>query len=201
MSYTIFFDFETGGLLPTHPPIQLASIVMKDEDWSEVASFQAKLQFEESTADPEALKMNHYDRDLWQREAIPAPQALSRFVAYAKPFLCIQMTSKSGSPYSVGKLAGHNALTFDLPILKRLFGSSFFPFSYHVKDTLQRALWFYDEHPEITRPANLKLTTLADSLGVPTDSAHDALTDCRLSAAIARAFWVAERAGFQVAGA
>ncbi len=195
MSYTIFFDTETGGVEPRHPTIQLAAVVVEDGTWNEVASFERKIEFDESTADPEALMMNHYSADAWQ-DAVSVIRAPAEFANFAKPYLSIQMISKrTGAPYFVGKLAGHNALLFDLPRLRQLFGNGFFPFSYHVKDTLQRAMWFFDEHPEITRPESLKLSTLCSHFGIPTDGAHDALFDVRLSVSLARSIAMAEKKG------
>lgn len=189
MSYSIFFDFESGGLESRHPSIQLAAIAVNDSDWSEVDHFERKIKFNEPDADPEALRINHYDRQTWQREAIMPTRVCFEFAKWSEPYRCIQMISKrTGQPYLVGKLAGHNALAFDLPRLRELFGASFFPFSYHVKDTLQRALFFFDENPHIARPESLKLTTLCSALGINCDGAHDALTDVRLSAALARKF-------------
>jgi DNA polymerase III epsilon subunit-like protein len=187
MMYTLFFDLETGGLELRHPVIQMAAIAIREDDWQEVGTFERKLSFDEALADQKALEMNHYDREQWQREAIHPDQAVRDFAKWCAPFRCIEMTSKAGSPYSVAKLAGHNIVAFDLPRLRALFGSQFFPFSYHAKDTLQRALWYFDEHPEVKRPASLKQGVLCEAFGIPVDGAHDALTDVRMAAALARA--------------
>jgi DNA polymerase III epsilon subunit-like protein len=190
MPYTIFFDLETGGVEPQHPTIQLAAVVIDESSWQEVASFERKISFIEADAQPEALAMNHYDAAVWAKESVSPTRAAYEFAAFCKPYLCIQMISKrTGAPYMVGKLAGHNALIFDLPRLRQLFGTSFFPFSYHVKDTLQRALWFFDEHPAIQRPENLKLGTLCEAFGIKTNGSHEALTDVRLAAALAKKFY------------
>jgi DNA polymerase III epsilon subunit-like protein len=193
MSYTTFFDTETGGVSPAHPTIQLAAVAIDDATWEEVSSFERKICFNEADCDPEALRLNHYNAAVWANEAKPADRVAAQFAFWAKPYLCIEMVSKAGNPYSVGKLAGHNALTFDLPRLRGMFGQMFFPFSYHVKDTLQRAMWFFDEHPDLKRPANLKLGTLCSHFQIPIDEgAHDALVDVRLSAALAKAIRDAE---------
>jgi DNA polymerase III epsilon subunit-like protein len=193
--FTIYFDLETGGVMPQHPSIQLAAVAISDADGSELGSFERKLLFNEAACDQEALKINHYDADAWKKNAVPINRAASDFAAFAKPYACVEMVSKrTGNPYGVAKLAGHNAVSFDLPRLRDMFGTQFFPFSYHVKDTLQRAIWYFDEHPEIKRPENLKLGTLATFFGVPVDeSSHDALVDVRLSAGIAAAIKAAER--------
>lgn len=193
MSYTIFFDTETGGVQPHHPTIQLAAIAVEDGTWNEVAAFECKLQFKPSDCDFEALKINHYNIEDWKEAVLPG-MAVMRFGKWCEPYRSIQMMSKrTNKPYSVGKLAGHNAATFDLPRLRGMFGENFFPFSYHVKDTLQRALWFFDEHPELKRPESLKLSVLCEHFGICIAGAHDALADVRMSAAIARAFAEAER--------
>lgn len=192
MPYTIFFDLETGGVEPKHPTIQLAAVVIDDSTGAERATFERKIKFDDQAADPEALKLNHYSPEAW-KDAIPDGSAAAQFAKFCEPYRSIEMVSKrTGVPYSVAKLAGHNALTFDLPRLRALFGASFFPFSYHVKDTLQRALWYFDEHPEVARPMSLKLSVLCEHFGICVDGAHDALADVRMAAALARAFKEAE---------
>jgi DNA polymerase III epsilon subunit-like protein len=183
---TIYFDFETGGLNPEHPSIQLAAVAIHDETGEELATFECKIAFDEGMADPEALRLNHYSKELWANAVTPAVVA-ARFSKFIDPHRTIEMISKrTGSGYSVAKLAGYNALTFDLPRLRQLYGPQFFPCSYHVRDVLQRAMWWFDEHPEVTRPANLKLGTVCEFFGIATDGAHEALTDVRLTVALAR---------------
>lgn len=187
MSATIYFDLETGGLLPSHPNIQLAAIAVDDASGEELSGFERKLKFDESSADPEALKINGYTRDAWA-DSVSVGLAMAQFVKWSEPYRCIQMVSKrTNKPYSVGKLAGHNVSTFDLPRLRQMFGESFFPFSHHCKDTLQRALWYFDENPQVERPESLKLSVLCEFFGINTDGAHDALADVRMSAALAAA--------------
>jgi DNA polymerase III epsilon subunit-like protein len=192
---TIFFDVETGGTQPQHPTIQLAAVAIDDESWKELDSFQVKIQFDPATCDPEALKMNHYDPEVWAATAKSRSAIAGLFSRWSQPYLCVQMESKRkpGVKFWVASLAGHNAQTFDLPRLQELFAGTFFPFSYHVRDTLQRAMWFYHEHPELTRPESLKLSVLAQAFGIDATGAHDALTDVRLSVQIARFFADFER--------
>lgn len=181
--YTIYFDLETGGLQPTHPTIQLAAVAV-DEAFREVAAFETKIRFDAALADPEALALNHYDPAQWANAVHPgrAAQLLSE---WAQPYLSLPMVSKTGTPYQIGRLAGYNALTFDLPRLQRMFQGQFFPFSYHVRDVLQFVLWAMDGMA--TKPENLKLTTVAAWLGLPTDGAHDALADARMAVRVAAA--------------
>ena len=183
--HTVFFDLETGGVEPKHPTIQIAAIAV-DAMGDEVAHFEQKIAFRKDDADHEALKLNHYDPAAWTNAVTPA-RAAGLFAGFVKPYSSVQMISKrTGEPYKVARLAGYNALTFDLPRLKALFGSEFFPCSYLVRDVLQRVLFYFDERPMVAQPENFKLSTIAEYFHLSTDGAHDALADARLSAAIAR---------------
>ena len=54
-------------------------------------------------------------------------------------------------------------------------------------DTLQRALWYFQENPEVAQPENHQLSTLAAYFGVEVGKAHDALDDCKATVGIYRA--------------
>lgn len=180
----VHFDFETAGLTPAHPSIQLAAIAVTDDQ--EVGSFEQKISFDVSQADHEALAMNHYTAEEWAEACLPGV-ASARFAAWLRPYCTEPRVSKGGNPYSVALLAGYNALTFDYPRLRQLFGTQFLPCDVRVRDVLQRALFWFDEHPDAPKPANYKLATVASAFGLETDGAHDALADCRLAWSVARA--------------
>ncbi len=185
-TYTVYFDTETGGVLPTHPTIQLAAIAVDDETLEEVADFEAKIAFNEDDADPEALKINHYDASLWVG-AFSAHDVAKLFAMWVRPYSSLQMMSKrTQKPYNVAKLAGYNALTFDLPRLRAMFGESFFPCSYMVRDVLQRMMFYFYEHPSLWKPENMKLSTVCAYFEIDPTGAHDALQDARMAAALIR---------------
>jgi DNA polymerase III epsilon subunit-like protein len=181
---TVFFDFETGGIRDDQPNIQLAAIAV-DQNFRELASFEEKIQFDEASADPQALAINYYDRDKWT-QAKPPAEVARLFAQWLRPFSCVEKISKAGKPYSVARLAGHNAAVFDGPRLRRMFEEArlFCPTELHVRDTLQRALWYCDEKG--IEPDSFRLTALCKRFGIPGDGAHDALTDVRLAIAVAR---------------
>lgn len=184
MSTTIFFDFETGGVLPKQPSIQLAAIAVDDGSGNEIEAFEQKIAFDLAACDPEALKINGWNADAWKDAVSPAMTA-ARFARFIEAHKCIQMTSKkSGRPYQVAKGAGYNAATFDWPRLRELFGESFLPVSYHIRDVLQRVIFYFDENGN--PPADFKLTTVCKHFGIDPTGAHDALTDVRLTAALYR---------------
>lgn len=185
---TIYFDYETGGVEPAHPNIQLAAVAINDRTGEELASFERKIQFDEAQADPRALEINHYDPAVWAAEAQPLEHVVRGFSTFLHAFRSIRKVSeRTGNPYMVARLAGHNAAAFDAPRLQadfRRFGV-FLAADYLVKDTLQLALWVFDRATH--KPENFKLSTLAAFLGIDATGAHDALTDVRLCAQVARA--------------
>lgn len=186
MSATIFFDFETAGLEPHHPSIQLGAIAIDDQTGTELGAFEVNLKFQVSAADPEALAMNHYSADAWNNAVYPV-EAARRMAQFCDPYRCVEMVSRrSGQSYTVAKLAGYNAITFDMPRLRQLFDGQFFPFSYHVRDILQRVLFYFDEHPEEPKPSSLKLDTVCAYFGIEIGNIHNAVSDSRLTAALAR---------------
>lgn len=179
---TAYFDFETGGVTLEHPSIQLAAIAV-DDAGVELGSFEQKIKFNEADCDPEALRLNRYTAEAW-KDAVTPPVCASRFAAWLRPYSAIEKVSKAGNPYAVARGAGYNAVAFDRPRLRALFGTQFCPMDYLVRDVLQRVFFYADENGEA--PENFKLPTVAAWLGIPTEGAHDALFDVRLCAEVYR---------------
>lgn len=175
---TVYFDTETGGVQPQHPTIQLAAIAV--ENGREVSPFEQNIAFSPMECDQEALALNHCTPEAWA-DAVAPRVAASRFAAWLRPYQSVTLMSKrTGQPYTVAQLAGYNAVKFDEPRLRELFGALFCPWSYLVRDVLQRVLFYFDESGE-TAPENFKLTTVAEHFGIPTEGAHGALADARMA--------------------
>ncbi len=177
----VFFDLETGGLDWTkHPIIQIAAIAV-DADLAPIESFQCKVKFPVADADAQALSINHYDLDVWDKEGVAAFGAVQMFARFLLRHASITRASKAGNPYSIAQLAGHNAASFDIHFLTAFFkrNNAFLPASYRVLDTLQRAAWHFHENGG--EPEDLKLQTLAKHFGVEPAKAHDALDDVRVT--------------------
>lgn len=186
MTKLIVFDFETGGVAEHHPNIQLAAVAV-DAGWNEIECFQRKIQFDVTAAQPEALAINHYDAAVWEREAVPESQVVGEFGAFLNRHRSIEMTSKqTGKPYSVARVAGYNAATFDGPRLRQMFArhDAFLPAHPQVLCVMQRALWWLDETGESID--SLKLGNVCKRFGIEFPDAHDALADCRATVALAR---------------
>lgn len=185
----VFFDTETGGVEPSRPTIQLAAVAMDDALRQELGVFEAKIRFDEAACDAKALEINGYKPEAW-KEARDEAFVLRDFAAFLKSHATVKMISKAGKAYFIARLAGHNVSSFDCPRLKDAFAryDMFLPGTvYQPLDTYQRALWWFHEHG-VRPPENHRLGTLAAHFRLigPTGPLHDALVDCRLSAALAR---------------
>lgn len=180
---TVYFDYETGGIEPHHPNISLAAVAMRDG--IEIDSLHFRIQFDESLAQPEALAINHYDKALWEAEAISEQVATKRFADFLSRYKSLTLTSaRTGRPYNVARLAGYNSASFDGPRANAMFDrhGMFPPFRRPTLDVLQLVLQHFDANG--ISLVNNKLSTVAEFFGIPTDNAHDALADCRMTAAI-----------------
>jgi DNA polymerase III epsilon subunit-like protein len=179
----VIFDLETGGVEPRHPDIQLAALVVDGD--REVGAFHARIIFDVAACDPEALKMNSYDAELWKAEALPEHVVIAQFARFLDPYRSIERVSKrTGRPYTIAKLAGHNAQRFDGPRLRAMFErhDRFLPAdTYGVLDTWQRALWWFHE-TGAAPPKSFKLPDLCQYFGIEVpEGVHDARADVALT--------------------
>lgn len=182
----VFFDVETSGLDPNvHEVIQLAAIAVEADGLGEIERFEAKVQFDVSKASPEALEINSYNVEAW-RSAKPRPMVVGQFSNFLRQHSTVQQISRrTGRPYNVAQLAGHNVASFDIAFLRAMFGSEFCPIRFIPLDTLQLASWAMHWHPN--PPSDLKLGTLAQFFEIPFDGeAHDALADVAVTVEVAK---------------
>jgi DNA polymerase III epsilon subunit-like protein len=182
----VYFDSETPSLKPDSGFIQLAAVAVAT-DWTELETFEVKIKFDEAQADPQALKMNHYEPFVWARDAISEATALQDFASFLNRHRSIEMISKrTGKPYSVARLAGHNAATFDGPRLFDAFRryDMFCPAHPQVLCTLQLCAWWCIAKGKSL--PSLKLTEVAKYFEISPVEAHDALIDVRLAISVSR---------------
>lgn len=185
----VFFDLETGGLEHTAPVIQIAAAAYRLPAWSEVETFERKVQFSESLCSIEALEINSYDAQAWEREAVPEVKAVQDFASFLEPFKTVPRVSRAGRTYRVARLGGHNVASFDISRLLAMGKRHgvFVPVDlYAPLDTRFGAAWYFARTGE-DPPASFKLSDLAQHFGASVEGAHDALVDVRLSAYVARA--------------
>lgn len=176
----VFLDLETAGTNPErHPIIQVAALAV-DESLSPVEAFEAKLAFDLRKANRQSLRKNHYHPGTWALEQ-KSPAAAARDLAdFLRRHASLPKLSAKGSRYHVAQLVAHNA-EFDAPFLWEWFRrlDLYLPAHPKVLCTLQRALWYFAERPELERPKDFKLATLCDYFGVSfhAAAAHEALAD------------------------
>lgn len=183
----VVFDLETGGVEDHHPNIQIAAVAL-DAEWNERDTFEQKILFDELLADPEALELNSYDRDVWSGFGVPEHRAMALFCKWLDAHKSIdKVSARTGNSYRVARLCGHNASRFDFPRLHDACRSAglFLPADFHVLDTLQACAWNFHRCREW--PNSLKLTVVCQHFGIEVGDAHDALADCRMTAKLAKA--------------
>ncbi len=160
-----FVDLETTGINPfTHEIIEIGCLVAKQNDngeWVTVEEFEFKVKPEHiETAQPEALRINHYDESAWmfahtQEQAL---QALSQ-----KCDGCV--------------MVGQN-VSFDYAFLAAKFGKYNIkdPFFYAKLDTISLAYMRFRKDATMT---SFTLRELCERLGIKNEKAHSALADIR----------------------
>lgn len=171
----IFFDIETGGLDIGDPIIQIAAAVVQTENWQVVGQREWKCLFDEKQADPQALSMNHYDPDVWAREAVELDLAMTEFNQLCKHRADVSKISIAGRPYYVAQLAGYNTEKFDMPRMQHYFSQTgqFFSANLWTYDVLQLCRWKLLHRTDIP---DHKLPTLCEKFGIE-HNAHDAMGD------------------------
>ena len=186
----VFVDLEAAGLEHTRPIIQIAAIAASSDALCERESIEIKIRFDTKKANPAALIKNSYSQELWDAEAIEPHEAAKRFAAFLRRHATFDMVSQAGRPYQLAQLAAHNA-NFDGPFLRAWYQriGQFCPARYQVLCTLQRSLWWFDEHRLETPPKDFKLQTLCEYFEVPLsdDEAHDAMADVRATLGLYKA--------------
>lgn len=182
----VFFDLETGGLLHNQPIIQIGAIAV-DTNWHELETFEKKLIFKPEECDAIALEKNHYTPEAWIA-AIEPYVAFKEFGQMLDRHRSVEMISKSGKPYKVARIGGHNIVGFDIERIKKRFKEQglFFPVELRTAlDTWYGAVWYFERTGE--SPEDYKLSGgLAKHFGIDTTNAHDALADVRISIELAK---------------
>lgn len=190
MTQMVMFDIETSGTKQdVHAIIQIAAIPFDSETIEPNGEpFERKIRFKLSNADPKALEINSYNKEIWDKEAVFPKDALLDFIAFLDKNATAHI-SNAGKSYQAANLAGHNIAKFDEPWLRAWatrLGKSYIPASYHVIDTRMMAnemsIFRNLDYP------NLRLEGLAEYYGLlDEEQSHDALDDVRLNIRVLKA--------------
>lgn len=186
-SRLVVLDLETSGLDEArHEVIQFAAIAV-DGEWRELECIEMKVDFDEAAADEKALALNGYDREVWRKESLRPPIARGRIADFLRRHATLEKVSRSGKPYTVARVCGHNASTFDGRFLAAWFKRSeqFLPAAcFEALDTLALARWASFVTPP--GPKDHKLGSLCEWLGIVHGGEHEALADVRATVEVAR---------------
>lgn len=186
----VFIDLETAGTNPErHPIIQVAALAA-DETLSPLEAYEAKVRFHPHTANRYSLRKNHYHPGIWSLEAKEPKTVAQELADFLRRHASVAKLSARGDSYRVAQLVAHHA-AFDAAFLRCWYDrlGLYLPASPLVLCTLQRALWYFAEHPELTRPKDMKLATLCKYFGVNLHAAaaHEALADVAATLALYQA--------------
>lgn len=178
-------DVETGGLEDKHPIIQIAAVAVYADDLEEVDSFECKLLFDESEADPKALEINHFDRAVWERDGVEAQFACKMFANFLREHATTVLISRRGVPWHAASCMAYN-VAFDGRMLKLLYANwkQFMPADFRMRCVMQLA--YHVVASWDPQPRDYKLGTLCEFLRIPTPNAHEALSDVRSTIALYR---------------
>ena len=119
--HIVVFDLETSGLDPdVHEILQIGAFKLMEDTLEVVDRFEIKVKMEKpEVAQEEALKINGYDPDVWEKEAVEPWYAANEFASW--------LVNGTGggeegmSPSDHLQFAGHNIAGFDWPFICNLF--------------------------------------------------------------------------------
>lgn len=177
----IVFDLETSSAdIASCQIIQISALHAETGE-----EFNRYVQFDVTTANPQALEINSYDEELWKKKAVEPYQAMGDFVKFCHQFKNLPRESKKGSKWRSVMLMGYNSSKFDMPIIDRTgrecFKKFFAPWDFRGFDVLQWAMLVFPGY------SSYKLESMAALCDCYDANAHDAVADCRMTLGIARA--------------
>ena len=171
-----------------HPP---------DAALQPIKAFEAKISFSVKAANRQSLRKNHYHPGTWTKEGREEPEVARDFAHFLRRHASVERLSSAGETYRVAQLVAHNG-SFDGAFLQEWYRrvGLFLPASRQVLCTIQRAMWYFAERPEVRSPKDMRLATLCDYFGVTfhAAAAHEALADVSAMVALYRALTQGNRA-------
>ncbi|HLC38761.1 MAG TPA: 3'-5' exonuclease [Patescibacteria group bacterium] len=152
-----FVDIETTGLdRHKHEIIEIGLLIVNPENFEILETWHKRIKpYNLRGADPVALRINHFDPKIWEKASEPRA-ALEEF------------SRKTRDSY----LVSHN-ISFDRPFLEDHFRRWQIPvrWHYHSLDTISFA------YCKLQDLESLKLSRLAERLGIVQEKEHAALDD------------------------
>lgn len=189
-THIVWIDLETGGIdEKVHQITQIAAVATTGPPAFEANAwpFERKITLVPGHFTEEALHLQGYDAEVWEREAMPIAQALEELNQWLDPYCHTRISKKSGRPYQVAHMAGHN-IEFDGRFLRaacdrnkiwlRLTNWTGGQF-----DTLPLAKWWFMKNGQY--PETYTLERLCEVFNIALD-AHNAMNDVTATVELAR---------------
>lgn len=180
-----FIDLETSGLDPELHEILEIGVIVTDFKLKELGSLNCKvIPVYIEGAEEKALKTCGYDKELWEKEAIPLKEALKKLNKLV-PF------KEKAIP------VGHNIKRFDIPFMRKAYKEEgiFDILSWTMIDTWDLAATYKVISGE--QLPNFKLGTLASHFGIEIKTAHRAMDDIRANLEIFKELAGLMKIGFE----
>lgn len=210
----VFFDLETTGA-DDHDPrrfpaIQFAAVAVDVRTLAELDQLVASIKiYRGDEWQPDALAGNVFAQRTgwaprwvapaevdqehfaeaaarWNLLALGRREAFTLIDRFLRRHATVRMVGKKKKPFLVTRTGGHNIATFDLPRLRAMYGTGFFPCAFKCLDTYQLACWVaFFEHG--AKEVELNLGALLRHHGIQREGeAHDALSDVRATVELCR---------------
>lgn len=159
----LFFDVETTGLDPRDNEIvEIGALLVSQPDFKIVNTYETKvLPVRLETASPKALEVNHFDKDVWENEAISLRRAILALGKFGQGAV----------------LAGYN-ITFDWGFVQNALKQLYLPdpFYYHRLDVMSMA---FSSLYNLGTLERFNLAECCQHFGIVNEKAHSALSDAK----------------------
>jgi DNA polymerase III epsilon subunit-like protein len=189
----VWIDLETGGTDPLqHQITQIAALPTSGDFDLEVLGepFERKVTLVPGRYTNEALELQHYSKEVWEKEAVTVEVALRELIDWVAPYRVERLGRTSGKTYMAASVGGYNFTRFDGAFLSATCDrlNLWLPLTNWtggIFDVLEFAKWVSLLRGE--EPPDYRLETVCKFYGVPIDNAHAADADVLATANLARA--------------
>lgn len=186
----VWIDLETGGTdKEIHQITQIAAVATGGPPHFEGNAwpFERKIKLVEGHYTEEALKVQNYSPEVWERDAMDLIPALNEFIQWVKPYCHQRISKRTGRPYDVAHMAGYN-ISFDGDFLRASCDRNklWMPLTNWTGgqfDVLHAVKWHLMKQK--VYPETFTLEAMCETFGIKLD-AHDAMNDVLATVELAR---------------
>ena len=187
---TIFIDIEALDEELDAPIMEVAAVAVESATYRFIDKIDLRVEFEmRHLSKFRYLGVNKFSPEEWSQYAIPGEDAAKKLSLFFNRHATVEKISKDGNNYTIPKLAGHNSDSWDAPRIEEWFKKHdcfFHKEMLRTRDTMQKAIWLFEDNPSIQPPDDYTLKTLAEHLQLDHKPTHRALSDCLATVDLAR---------------